>query len=185
MKAIAEIIKVHCLMEHNQLGNFFPVYGAMTCDDFEYLEAVISGNDAELRWYFKKDSTALREEYSNVRKQSVPIKAAYDAFAEKVSSKLVSQIAAIRRPLASSRIVERTFTADGDRYFHFSLIDKWRNKLISFNPDNKIIKVVPLPDGYKLQSASRIMQIGHIIFEFIGGRRIKVNKLTPLIDETI
>ena len=39
MKAIAEILKVHCLMEHNQLGNFFPIYGAMTCDDFEYLEA--------------------------------------------------------------------------------------------------------------------------------------------------
>ena len=39
MKAIEEIVKVHCLMEHYIRGNFIPIFGTMTYDDVEYLLA--------------------------------------------------------------------------------------------------------------------------------------------------
>ena len=137
MNAIKEIIKVHCLMEHNLMGNFMPIYGAMTCEDFEYLEAAQSGDHTKLRKYFKEDASTLKQEYTTVRKQSTPVKSSYDAFCEKVSAKLASRILVMRKPLASSRIVERTFTADGNRYFHFSDTGKWNKKLISISLKKK------------------------------------------------
>ena len=66
MNAIKEIIKVHCLMEHNLMGNFMPIYGAMTCEDFEYLEAAQSGDHTKLRKYFKEDASTLKQEYTTV-----------------------------------------------------------------------------------------------------------------------
>ena len=61
----------------------------------------------------------------------------YDACNAKFMEKLTSQVPAMDKPLAASRIVEQTFTADGDRYFHDPYDDKWRNKLISYNPENE------------------------------------------------
>ena len=61
----------------------------------------------------------------------------YDACNAKFMDKLTSLVPAMDKPLATSRIVEQTFIADGDRYFHYYSYDKWSNKLISYNPESE------------------------------------------------
>ena len=88
MKAIQEIVKVHCLMEHNIRGNFIPIFGTMTCEDAEYLSAAKDGDQSKLQECFSEDCTTLQEEYRNVRKHSIPVKPDYDTCNAKFMDKL-------------------------------------------------------------------------------------------------
>ena len=55
MKSIEDIVKVHCLMEHNIRGNFIPIFGSMTCEDYEYLSAANDKDQSKLQEYFSED----------------------------------------------------------------------------------------------------------------------------------
>ena len=95
MRAIEEIVKVHCLMEHNIRGNFIPIFGTMTCEDYEYLSAAKVKDQSKLKEYFSEDCAILREEYLNVRKQSISVKPDYDACNAKFMDKLTSKVPAM------------------------------------------------------------------------------------------
>ena len=62
MKAIEEIVKVHCLMEHNIRGNFIPIFGTMTCEDDEYLSAAKDEDLSKLQESSSEDCATLQEE---------------------------------------------------------------------------------------------------------------------------
>ena len=105
----------------------------MTCEEHEYLTAA-KDTDAEqtLRILFRGLCHFARR-MRNVRKQFIPAKPDYNACRATFMDKLSKYVPAMYKPLAGSRIVEQSFTADGYRYLHDPENDQWNSKLISFN----------------------------------------------------
>ena len=45
------------------------------------------------------------------------------------------------------------FTSDGDRYFHYVGSEKWRNKLVRFQPEEGAVTVIDLPGSIDMMDS--------------------------------
>ena len=129
----------------------------MPAEDHEYLDASERRDVPKIRSIFEADALDLLDDHKNARQQSIPVKPSYDAFAEAVMQKLNAKIPAIKSPLATSRIFEKLFTADGDRYFHIPETEKWSNENIGFQPESQQVEVIALPGRFRFQNGSKII----------------------------
>ena len=125
-----------------------PINGALPGEKIEYMEVATEQNTVLAQENFSIDDTTLREEYENARKQHIPVKPDYIEYMSTAISKYEDLIPALRKPLDKTRTVIKSFSADGVYKFHYPSSDKWKDKLVTFDPINQIIKTIPLPDGH-------------------------------------
>ena len=68
-KAIKQIIQVHCNTEKNAILGQISINGALPANPWEYEKLVADGDIAGLKIIFTEDTTYLRDELVNARKQ--------------------------------------------------------------------------------------------------------------------
>ena len=123
-------------MQHDFLIDEIPINSILPDEEDQYLYALENQGLTKLKKIFTEDSAYLQNDCKDAKKPCIKVKPSYDAHAEKVFTQFTSKIPSMRKPLRKSLIVEKTFTADSERKFHFSFTNKWSDKLISVNPDN-------------------------------------------------
>ena len=53
-------------------------------------------------------------------------------------------IAAMKIPKPENYSVVNSYASDGDRYFHFGASDKWKYKLVRFQPEQGLVSEIDL-----------------------------------------
>ena len=89
----------------------------------------------KIKQYFLEDTAALEDDFQNTRKKSIPVKPSFDACTKHMTAKLAQLNADFTKPFATSRIIEKSISADGDRFFTYSIGKKFNNMIACLCPD--------------------------------------------------
>ena len=94
----------------------------------------------------KLRSDRQEEDLAIVTYLSIKILPVIQEALQKTSEELMMLISAMKNPFQENYSVVNTYVSDGDLYFHYNGSDKWKNKILRFQPELGRVCEIYLPE---------------------------------------